>query len=211
MKEESKSKFLDFDVLKEEISQDNVLAMSEMIAFSETRYLIGYMGSRMQRIYADLITDIKHKYETNHVFSNSYDLVQECALYLTQHYGKHLYDILGYNKKGKKITVQIACIKKMTKLITRKWSDYYRSISVEDLTPNNEPSTEIQEEITKDYTVYDKIVESLNLTDNMRTALECRMAGLSYPEIGRILERAQSTVFEYFIKMRQRYIAIYAK
>ena len=53
------------------------------------------------------------------------------------------------------------------------------------------------------------IVENLKLTDNMRTALECRMAGLSYPEIGRILERAQSTVFEYFIKMRKRYMEIY--
>ncbi len=211
MKEESKSKFLDFDVLKEKISQDNVLAMSEIIAFSETRYLIGYMGSRMQRMYADLIADIKHKYETNYALSDGYDLVQECALYLTQHYGKHLYDIIGYTKKGKKITVQIACIKRMTKLITRKWSDCYRSISVEDLMPNNEPSVEIQENEKQDYTVYDEIVENLNLTDNMRTALECRMSGLSYPEIGRILERAQSTVFEYFIKMRQRYIAIYAK
>lgn len=111
MKEVSKSKFPNFDVLKEEISPSNVLAMSEMIAFSETRYLIGYMGSRMQKMYADLITDIKHKYETSYVFSNSYDLVQECALFLAQHYGKHSYDTIGYTKKGKKITVQIACIK----------------------------------------------------------------------------------------------------
>ncbi len=43
----------------------------------------------------------------------------------------------------------------------------------------------------------------------MRIALEFRIKGLSYPEIGRILERAQSTVFEYFIKIRQRYTAIY--
>lgn len=211
MKEESKSKFLNFDVLKEEISQDNVLAMSEIIAFSETRYLIGFMGSRMQKMYANLIADIKHKCETNYALSDSYDLVQECTLYLTQHYGKHLYDIIGYTKKGKKITVQIACIKKITKLITRKWSDNYRSISVEDLLPNNEPSIEIQEETHSDYTLYDSIFENLNLTDNMRTALECRMSGLSYPEIGKILERAQSTVFEYFIKMRQRYSAIYAQ
>lgn len=211
MKEVNKSKFPDFSVLKEEISQDNILAMSEMIAFFETRFLIGYMGSRMQRMYADLITDIKHKHETNYALSNGYDLVQECALYLTQHYGKHIYDIIGYTKKGKKITVQIACIKKITKLITRKWSDNYRSISVEDLLPNNEPSIEIQEETHSDYTLYDSIFENLNLTDNMRTALECRMSGLSYPEIGKILERAQSTVFEYFIKMRQRYSAIYAQ
>ena len=57
-------------------------------------------------------------------------------------------------------------------------------------------------------TTYDSIVDSLNLTDNMRIALECRQNGLSYLEIAAILERAQSTVFEYFIKMRQRYNAI---
>ena len=100
-------------------------------------------------------------------------------------------------------------MKKMTKLINRKFSDYQRSISVEDLTPANEPSIEIKEEVEQDYALADKIVQSLNLTDNMRVALECRMSGLSYPEIGRILARAQSTVFEYFIKMRQRYTTIY--
>ena len=97
----------------------------------------------------------------------------------------------------------------MSKLITRKTSDYFRSVSLEALTPVSEPSCEIGEEITQDYTVYDKVVESLNLTDNMRIALECRQNGLSYPEIAAVLERAQSTVFEYFIKMRQRYTAIY--
>ena len=204
-----KYNILDFNILKEEISPDNVLAMSELIAFTETRYLIGYMGSRMQKLYADLYTDIKHKNETSHVFSDGYDLVQECALYLCEHYGQHLSDVIGYTKKGKKITVRIACIKKMMKLINRKWSDNYRCISADDLTLTNEPSTEIKEETTQDYTVCDNIIESLNLTDNMHTALECRMAELSYPEIGQILERAQSTVFEYFIKMRQRYAAIY--
>lgn len=46
-------------------------------------------------------------------------------------------------------------------------------------------------------------------TDNVRIILECRIKGLSYPEIGRVLSRAQATVYEYFIKMRQRYTAIY--
>lgn len=80
-------------------------------------------------------------------------------------------------------------------------------MSADDLTPANEPSVELKDETPQDYTLYDKIIESLNLTDNMRIALECRIKGLSYPEIGRILERAQSTVFEYFIKMRRRYTA----
>ena len=197
-----------YDVFKEAISENNVLAMAEQLAMYETRFLIGYMGSRMQKIYADLCVDVKRKTDINHTFSDSYDLVQEGALFLCNHYGKRLNDVLAHDKKGKAITVKIACIRTMSKLITRKTSDYFRNVSLEALTPVSEPSCEIEEDIVKDYTVYDSIVESLNLTDNMRIALECRQNGLSYPEIGRVLSRAQATVYEYFIKMRQRYATI---
>ncbi len=101
------------------------------------------------------------------------------------------------------------CIKKMMKLINLNTRDYYRHTDIDNITPENEPLIEMREEIDDDYTQCDEIVENLNLTDNMKVALECRMAGLSYPEIGRILGRVQSTVYEYFIKMRARYLAIY--
>lgn len=204
-----KRNILDFSVLKEEISQNNVLVIAEHIAFMELRFQIGYQGSRVQKMYADLYADIKHKNELGHTFSDSYDLVQEGALYLCEHYGKHLDDVIGYSKKGKPITIEIACIRKMMKLINLKARDYHRLVSFDALTPTSEPSCEVMEEVSQDYTLYEKIVSSLNLTENMRIALECRIKGLSYPEIGRVLSRTQSTVFEYFIKMRQRYVAIY--
>ena len=199
----------DYDVFKETISQNNVLAMAEQLAMYETRFLIGYMGNRMQKMYADLCIDIRRKSDINHTFSDGYDLVQECALFLCNHCGKRLNDVLVYDKKGTAITVKIACIRAMSKLITRKTSDYYRSVSLDALTPVSEPSCEIELDVVKDYTVYDSIVDSLNLTDNMRIALECRQNGLSYPEIAAVLERAQSTVFEYFIKVRQRYVTLH--
>ena len=204
-----KNKILDFSVLKEEISQNNVLVIAEHIAFMELRFQIGYQGSRVQKMYANLYADIKHKNELGHTFSDSYDLVQEGALYLCEHYGKHLSDVIGYSKKGKPITIEIACIRKMMKLINLKARDYRRSVSLDALTPASEPSCEMTEEVSQDYTLYEKIIVSLNLTENMRIALECRIKGLSYPEIGKVLARAQSTVFEYFIKMRQRYAVIY--
>ena len=200
---------LDFSVMKEEISQNNVLVIAEHIAFMELRYQIGYQGSRVQKMYADLYADIKHKNELGHTFSDSYDLVQEGALYLCEHYGKNLNDVISYSKKGKPITIEIACIRKMMKLINLKARDYHRSVSLDALTPASEPSCEMPEEISQDYTLYENIVTSLNLTENMRIALECRQNGLSYPEIGRVLSRAQATVYEYFIKMRQRYTTIY--
>ena len=107
------------------------------------------------------------------------------------------------------ITIEIACIRKMTKIMNRKTSSSYHNVSLEALTPASEPHIEMQEETIQDYTIYDAIVESRNLTANMRIALDCRIRGLSFPEIGRVLSRAQSTVFECFIKMRQRYAAIY--
>ena len=205
----NKSTFLNYEVMKEEISPDNVFAMAEIIAITETCYLIGYMGTQMQKTYIDLYKDILNKNDVTRVLSDGYDLVQECALCLCEHYGKHLNSVIGFAKKGKKITVQMTCIRKMNKLINRKTRDRYRNISLEALTRKSEPTVEIKEEVKQDYEQCDKIVESLNLTDNMKIALECRMAGLSYPEIGRILERAQATVYEYFIKMRMRYQAIY--
>ena len=199
----------DFSVLKEEIAQNNVLAMAELITIMEVRFQIGYVGSRMQKMYADLYADLKNKNKLGYVLSNSYDLVQEAALFLCDYYGKHLSDVIGYTKKGKPITIEIACIKKIMKIINRKTSDCYRTVELDALTSASEPRCEIIDEIEQDYTEYENIVKSLNLTENMRVALECRIKGLSYPEIGRVLSRAQSTVFEYFIKMCQRYMAIY--
>lgn len=77
-----KRKILDFSVMKEEISRNNVLEMAELIVFMELRFQIGYLGSRAQKMYADLYADIKHKNELVYTFSDLYDLVQEGALYL---------------------------------------------------------------------------------------------------------------------------------
>ncbi len=73
--------------------------MSESIAFMETHFLIRYMGFRMQQLNTKLYVDIKHKYDLTHIFSDAYDLVQGCALYLCKHFGKHLTHIIGYTKK----------------------------------------------------------------------------------------------------------------
>ena len=91
-----KKKILDFSVMKEEITQNNVLEMAELIAFMELRFQIGYLGSRAQKMYADLYGDIKHKNELGYMLSDSYDLVQEGALYLCDHYGRHLNDVIPW-------------------------------------------------------------------------------------------------------------------
>lgn len=78
----NEKKNIRFQRHEEEISQNNVLEMAELIAFMELRFQIGYSGSRAQKMYADLYADIKHKNELGYMLSDSYDLVQEGALYL---------------------------------------------------------------------------------------------------------------------------------
>lgn len=205
----SNNRILNFSVLEEEIKPNNVITISELLAFLQTRFLISYMGNRMQKIYADLYSDIKNKHNINHIFSDGYDLVHEGVTFLCEHYGEHIHDVIGVNKKGKQVTLRMMCIKRMMKLINRGTRDYYRNKCVDSLTPEDDPIIEMRGKYEQDYSTVDSVIENLNLTDNMRVALECRMAGLSYPEIGRILGRVQSTVYEYFIKMRQKYTAIY--
>lgn len=103
----SNNLILNFSVLEEKINSNNVVTISELLAFLQTRFLISYMGNRMQKIYADLYADIKHKNDINHVLSDGYDLVHEGALYLCEHYGEHINDVIGYSKKGKAITVSM--------------------------------------------------------------------------------------------------------
>ncbi len=57
---------------------------------------------------------------------------------------------------SKEHSIEIACIRKMMKLINLKTRDYYRSVSLDALTPVSEPSYEIKEEVAQDYTLYKK-------------------------------------------------------
>ena len=56
-----KRKILDFSVMKEEISQNNVLEMAELIVFMELRFQIGYLGSRAQKMYATYMQTLSTK------------------------------------------------------------------------------------------------------------------------------------------------------
>ena len=45
----------------------------------------------------------------------------------------------------------------------------------------------------------------------MNLALDYRMSGMSYPDIAKMMSRATSTVYEYFMRIRARYSAIYGE
>lgn len=103
---EQKKVRMDYKVLTEKISPDNVAVMAELIAMRETRALIGYMGYHAEKAHKRLCRDIFGKNEPGYIFSDSYDLVQSVALFLWGHYGEYLDDVLYISKRGKPRTIK---------------------------------------------------------------------------------------------------------
>ena len=207
----------DFKVLTEKISPENIAVMAELIAMRETKTLIGFMGYHAEKAHKKLCKDIFCKDMPGYTLSDSYDLVQSVALFLCGHCGEYLDDFLYISEKGKRRTIKFECYLIITRMLSKRYRLMQKYQSLEEIKEKGEIScmeeteTEYQQEIEEKQSdsLMDRITNALNLTENMSVALDCRMSGMSYPEIARRLSRAVSTVYEYFEKMRVRYTAIY--
>ena len=204
----------DFKVLTEEISPENIAVMAELIAMRETKTLIGFMGYHAERAHKKLCKDIFCKDMPGYVLSDSYDLVQNVALFLCGHCGEYLDDFLYISEKGKRRTIKMECYLIITRMLSKRYRLMQKYQSLEaakekgEINYMEETETEYQQD-SKEKSLTDQMTAALNLTENMSFALDCRMSGMSYPEIAKRLSRAVSTVYEYFEKMRARYTAIY--
>ena len=199
----------DFKVLKEKISPEKIAVMAELITMRETKALIGFMGYHAERAHKKLCKDIFCKDAPGYTLSDSYDLVQSVALFLCGHCGEYLDDFLYISKKGKQITIKMECYLIITRMLSKRYRVMQKYQSLEATKEKGEINyiEEVDEE--QDDSRVDEITTALNLTENMSLASDCRMSGMSYPEIAKRLSRAVSTVYEYFEKMRARYTAIY--
>lgn len=204
----------DFKVLTERISPENIEVMAELIAMRETKALIGFMGYHAEKAHKKLCKDIFCKDKPGYTLSDSYDLVQSVALFLCDHCGEYLDDFLYISAKGKQVTIKMECYLIITRMLSKRYRLMQKYQSLEatkeksEINYMEETETEYQQE-SKEDSLVDKMTAALNLTESMSFALDCRMSGMSYPEIARRLSRAVSTVYEYFEKMRARYTAIY--
>ena len=177
----------DYKILTEKISPDNVAEMAELIALYETKALIGFMGYHAEKAYKQLCRDIFGKHQPEYTFSDSYDLVQSVALFLCSHYGEYLDDTLYISKRGKPRTIKIECYLIITRMLARDHRALCKCQCLEFTKEEPKPVYEQPAGEELGYSRADEIVASLNLTENMSLALSYRMAGLSYPEIAKLL------------------------
>lgn len=195
-----------FKVLAEVISPENVLEMAEILSLKETKWLTSYAGEFAIRINHKLYGDIMIKNNEGYVLSDSYDIVQTVAIFLCEHFGERLDDYYRTTKKGKEVTIKYHCYHLINRVIGTKYRRLIRDVSLEALTRKTEPRTELKTFEEDSQRVVDNTISQLGLNEYYETILNCRMAGMSFPEIGRIVDRQISTVWVALNKIKKIYV-----
>lgn len=208
---ENRSERINKISLSETISEKNVKYFGEMMAICAMKGILKYYpGAEFDRLYKGLILDIMRSNKLGHTFSDGYDFAQEAMVFLCNHYGKKLNDILGTDKRNRIVTVKKACLTVLSSVISAKFRRYRSNMNIEDFY-HLEATQELEIKQEEDCSVVDNIIETLNLTDRQMNALLCRMNGMSYPEAGRFLSMGATTVFDIISKIRKIYISLYSE
>lgn len=117
-----------FELLSEVISPDNVQVMAELITIKQTKVLIGYMGENAIKAHDKVYYDVMRKDEDGYVLSDYYDLVQDIALFLCEHFGEYLDDYLYTSKKGKAVTIKTACYYIIKRELYKRYSGWQKEL-----------------------------------------------------------------------------------
>ncbi len=192
-------------VLKEEISENNVLQISEYIALKATKYMIGWAGYPMVGLYKVLYRDILHRTEVDYVVSDAYDFVQTVALFLCNYMGHHLNDIECKDWRGKPISICRYCFRIMNSLLSDVRRTIKRDRLLRNLLDNEEPTVEFDTYQEKDWTLYDNIVSKMNLDEKLSESLEYFMSSRTSRELEEYMGITHCTVYRRKRKLQQRY------
>ena len=198
----------DYSVFEEPISPENVQRMGELIALRALKTVCRYSHKSLDRLYRCLVRDVYRSAEEGHVYSDGYDYVQTAILFLCQHFGKKVGDVLFTRKDGKVITIKHACYLEVNRYIVNQRDMNYYTVSIHDLDRHEEPSIDFTLESETDYSNVDNIIESMHLDQGQTETLNCYMGGMTFVEIANFLSVNLSTVWRRRQKIQQKYMAL---
>ena len=105
------------DLFAESISNENVKLMGEMIALQALRTVKKFDMKVADRLYIGLIKDLHHMNEIDHIVSDGYDVAQTAICFLYQFIGRKASEIYGKDRKGKEISIKLACYREVDRFI----------------------------------------------------------------------------------------------
>ncbi len=189
------------------ITRENVLYLCENMALCALKHMIGYRGDYELRMYYNLVSDIKNKNNINHIFSDSYDLVQTACLFLLNYVGMKLGDTV-IDRYNKQVTIRHACYSEIGAAFYKRWDYHKRTYPIS--YKGAEEDIEFIEENTVDESQerVDAIVAQMNLKEKHKKVLDCYLRGMGVVEISKSLGIAYATVWRHRMLLQQRYIEV---
>ena len=153
--------------------------------------------------------------EIDYIVSDGYDIAQTAICFLYQFVGHSANEIYGNDRKGKEITIKLACYREVDHFIRllRNKPDR-RGTIVESIDFTNhkalpaDPINCFEQEQT-DYTKYDELVEALQLSALELAILNCYMSGMGQSQVCAELGIGRGTINHRKASIRQRYYNLY--
>ena len=201
------------ELFAEPISAENVKLMGEMIALQALRTVKKFDMKVADRLYIGLIKDLHHMREIDYTVSDGYDVAQTAICFLYQYGGRKATEICGKDRRGKELSIKLACYREVDRFINslRNRSDRHGTIEYIDCTDYKalpmDPINCFEHEQT-DYTKYDELMEALQLSSLELAILDCYMNGMVQAEVCAELGIGRGTINHRKASIRQRYYNI---
>ena len=209
----SKGKYKnELELFEEPISAENVKLMGEMIALQALRTVKKYDMKIADKLYIGLIKGLHHMSEIDYIVSDGYDCAQTAMCFLYQFIGRTVHEIYGKDKKGKVITIKLACYREVDRFIDSLRNRPGRHVQIEyiDFTDYKalpmDPVNCFEKEQT-DYTKVDAILEAMHLNEMELAVLDCVLRGLVRSEIIAELRIGRGSVCYRKRQIRSKYQA----
>ena len=203
------------ELFAEPISDENVKLMGEMIALQALRTVKKFDMKVADRLYIGLIKDLHHMGETDYIVSDGYDVAQTAICFLYQFAGRKVSEIYGKDRKGKEISIKLACYREVDHFINllRNRPDrrgtVVESIDFTDYKALPMDPVNCFEHEQTDYTKYDELVGALQLSALELAILNCYMNGMVQSEVCAELGIGRGRINSRKASIRQRYYNLY--
>ena len=195
------------ELFDEPISEENVKLMGEMIALQTLRTLKKYDWKIADKYYIGLIKDLHHMGEVDNLVSDGYDVAQTAICFLYQFIGRKVSDIYGKDRRGKEITIKLACYREVDGELMRYRRKMEKTSYIDFTSYKALPMDPVNcfEHEQTDYSKYDALLETLHITELELAILNCYMNGMRQSEVCAELGIGRGTINHRKASIRKRY------
>ena len=123
--------------------------------------------------------------EVDYIVSDGYDVAQTAICFLYQFIGRKVSDIYGKDRKGKEITIKLACYREVDNELMRYRRKMEKTSYIDFTSYKALPMDPVNcfEREQTDYTKADAILKAMHLNEMELAVLNCILRGLVRSEI----------------------------